>query len=271
MKNEFLIGADGTIWPHIGRLSTPQCDTLISGEGFIRVAVDDDSMFIRLNADVVSEKAVGQLLFDVLDRRQRPVELSWFDNGWHTSVFAEQSGFVRKLNELTVPTAEGYRVSAQAFATLCDDNPFAPLVAKWREESGAGDVAGYLGMFPKTLRNRFFVLDLAADKHRLTFDRVGFGFPLLSDEWAAQCAGAPIEEQADYAYACAVARAYRQVGCSLEPLWEHVEAAIDVPGRGPTPVRYQRLIMPVCGAGEQVKLLGTTFLDPNVSIPSGSQ
>lgn len=266
MAKEFLIGADGVVWPGGGRLGEAQCERLISNSGFIKVHLQGASVAVRLNADVVSGTAVGQLLFDLLELKPQRVELSWFDAGWHAKEFLDTQGLVKKLTELTVPAAPTYRVTAHDLFQLPDANLFAPLLANWRAQGGGGDAAEYLDSFPDLLRERFFLLDLDADRNRLTFDRVGLGFPLLSNAWAASCGGAPFEEQADYAYACAVARAYRQVGRLREPLWEHVEASIDVPQRGPCPVRYQRLILPILGGEGTMQLLGTTFLDSGVKI-----
>ena len=264
MMNEFLIGADGVIWPGGGLLNQAQCERLISTSGFIKVDVRKTSVAVRLNADVVSETAIGQLLFDLVEFKPRRVELSWFDAGWHAEAFMGVCGLTKKLAELTVPLAPTYCATEHNLVQLPDANLFAPLFAIWRAQGGSGDTARYLDSFSDVLRERFFLLDLAEDRHHLTFDRIGFGFPLLDNTWAAQCGGAPFEQQADYAYACAVAEAYRQVGRQSEPLWQHVQASIDVPQRGLCPVRYQRLILPILGDRDRIQLLGTTFLDPSV-------
>lgn len=268
MRTEFLIDADGMLWPDAGSLGLSQHQRLVSEHGFIRVHQQVSSIAVSLNADIVSDVAIGKLLFALLEVRPSRVELSWFDTGWHTKAFVQTRGLAEKLAELTAPSSQTYRAAARDLARLPTDNPFANIFAAWRAHAGKVDAAFYLDLFPDVLRERFFVLDLAANRSQLTFDCVGFGFPLLSNDWAANCAGAPFEHQADYAYACAVARAYRQVGRQSEPLWEYVQAAIDVPLRGHCPVRYQRLILPILGENDTMKLLGTTFLDPSIKISS---
>jgi hypothetical protein len=209
MRTEFLIDADGMLWPDAGSLGMSQHQRLISERGFIRVSQKASSIAVYLNADIVSEVAIGKLLFALLEVRPHRVELSWFDTGWHTTEFVQTRGLAEKRAELTAPSAPAYRAAMRDLARLPDDNPFAPVFAAWRENVGKVDAAFYLDRFPDVLRERFFLLELASDRTQLTFDRVGLGFPLLSNDWAANCGGAPFEHQADYAYACAVARAYQ--------------------------------------------------------------
>ena len=265
MTVAYLISPQGEFLP---AAATVASDSPALTEGSVHVAQTRGSCRIRLHRGAVTEEAICELNFWMAYVSPAPIALSWFEpeeGRWRSQVLRTRSAACRKLLELTTPLPKHF-VSLPHDPQLLDRaSPFAPLLAAWRANSGALALPAYVEHLTGPLRDRFYLVKLESDDTSLTMQSAGGGCPLVSRTWAATCAGAQMEDQADVRYAVAVARTYRAAAQTDTPIWHDISTDMDLIGRGPQRAQYQRLVLPLKDRHGGRWVLGATFLDPTIA------
>ena len=222
---------------------------------------------ILFHRHAVTEAALCELQFWLAGTALSPIMLSWYEpveQDWQHQILRTRDAVGRKLLELTTPEPKHFVSLARDPADLDVGNPFAPLFDVWRKNAGALQLPDYGEHLTGPLHNRFYLVKLGPDGTSLNMHLAGHGCPLVNSNWASNCAGTQMEDQADVPYAVAVARVYRQVAQTGEPAWTDISADMDLIGQGPQRAHYQRLLLPLNDRQAGRWVLGATYIDCGV-------
>jgi hypothetical protein len=232
--------------------------------GFIGLAVDRQSVRIRLRPALVRPAALGALYLCLHQYAPERVVVTWHNRGWQHEIMGwSRDGWRRMTRLLEVPEFPTREFSRDNISLdrLAPENPLRYLL----EDAArlAGIVANPAQMLPPPLKDRYI---LVTEDCRRELRVADFGCTMMSrsPRWRSQAHGRRIEDQPDWNYGQWVADAYRDACHRGEPLLEEVAAVIEWPELGKFSHAYWRLIIPRIEPGLPTRILGVTMDNGNV-------
>ena len=276
----FVFDDQGEMWDAKSRRLAEVLQASLTGEelltyvirnlGFVAVSESGGSVRLRLRPKVVSQAALGALLYWLHDQHIDRMLLSFLDNEWtHELVGSRQEAARRLLARVHFKPEDrdGDFLNKQLpLQELPGASPLRALLDVWSDHSGRFDGERIYPLLDKALNGRFVLFEANASSPTVYVKDVGQGLGRSGGYWLTRSKGLRVEDQPDYAYGKWVAEAYRDVLASREPLLDDVDAVITWPQQPRVSYRYRRLIVPFEGASASTLLLSATVIDPDISL-----
>jgi len=173
------------------------------------------------------------------------------EGSWKTELAASPDQAIARLAWLCAPPTatpashEQYLVTPRDLDRIIADehHPFRPLVQKWRMCFAEFDGTVIPFAAERSLLSRLMIVSVKRSNVEPMFRFIGDGFTYLGQEYFLTAVGQPVRNQPDKEYGDWVAAFYQEVGLSLRPRYDHVDAAIKKSYRGPRTI-YERLLLP---------------------------
>jgi hypothetical protein len=238
--------------------------------GFIAVTDNNGSLRLQLRPAIVSQMALGGLLYWLHDRAIERVLISYLDGEWSHELMRSREDAVRRLL-VRVPfrptDREGdFLHMPRSLQDLSHASPLRAVLNAWAECGGKFDFERIHPVVQKALNGRFVLFEAPPDSPAVHVKDVGGGLGKSAEYWLSRTKGLRVEDQPDYAYGKWVAEACRQVLITREPSFEDVDAVITWPQQPRISYRYRRLLVPFEGERDSTLVLSATVIDPDVNL-----
>jgi hypothetical protein len=270
----------GELWDAKSRTLAESLQASLSGEdllsyvvrnlGFIAIADNNGSLRLRLRPAVVSQMALGALLYWLHDRVVERALISFLDGEWTHELVASRDDAVRRLLARVKVNLEDRRGDflnqPRPLHALQPSSPLRGLLEAWANCEGKYDSERLHPVIQKSVNGRFVLVEASPSSADLFIKDVGGGLGDFGKYWLSRTIGLRVEDQPDYAYGKWVAGPYRQVLSTGEPSLEDVDAVITWPQQPRISYRYRRLVVPFNGTRDSMLLLGVTLVDPNIDL-----
>lgn len=280
VTQSFVFDDQGEMWDAKSRRLAEVLQATLPGEellsyvirnlGFVGVSESNGSVRLRLRPAVVSQAALGALLYWLHDRRIDRMLLSFLDGEWtHEMVRTSEEAVRRVLAHARFKPVDrdgDFLHQQRALQELPNASPLRALLDVWSDHSGRFDGDRIYPLLDKALNGRFVLFQANANSPTLYVKDVGSGLGQSGGYWLTRTKGLRVEDQPDYAYGKWVAEAYRDVLETREPLLDDVDAVITWPQQPRVSYRYRRLIVPFDGGSTSTLLLSATIIDPDISL-----
>jgi hypothetical protein len=200
--------------------------------------------------------------------------LKHLDTEWHSEIFASADSTVARLRELctnaTVDpgSTERFHVEPQdPNALLRDiDNPLRRLTQKWRASFGQFDSTVISFAIQHGLLARLMIAGMGEHDSDPVFRFIGADFTSLGSTFPFEGIGRPLTDLPDKDYGGWITEFYKAVAAGGQPRYDLVTAAIRTPaGPTPSPVRYERLLLPWKSGSEGVLVTLLSKKSPPIS------
>jgi hypothetical protein len=243
---------------------------VIRNLGFIAVTENSGSLRLQLRPAIVSQTALGGLLYWMHDRAIERVLISALDEEWSHELVASRDEAVRRLLarvRFSPADRDGDFLSRpRPLHQLQRSSPLRAALDAWSATQGRYDPEVIRPSLQKALDDRFVLIDAPSGSRNLLINDVGSGLTRLAEYWLSRARGLRVEDQPDYAYGKWVAQLYQQALSCGEPLLEDVDAVVMWPGQPRQSYCYRRLILPFKRRDGSSVLLGTTLRDPGIDL-----
>ena len=270
----------GELWDAKSRTLAESLQASLSGEDllsyvvrnldFIAIADNNGSLRLRLRPAVVSQMALGALLYWLHDRVVERALISFLDGEWTHELVASRDDAVRRLLARVKHKAADrdgdFLDRPRPLHELPDGSPLRAVLNAWADCRGRFDAERLRPVIQRALNGRFVLFEATPYSPSLHVKDVGAGLSKSAEYWLSRTKGLRVEDQPDYAYGKWVAEAYRQVLSTGEPSLADVDAVITWPQHPRIGYRYRRLLVPFEAQRDSTLVLSATVIDPDVNL-----
>jgi len=280
-----LIDDKGEAWPagsgelprRLGR-SPPEFDFVghaVRNLGFVLLRQRGQSMHLSFRPALMTPPTLGTLFYRLAEAMPERLLLSYLESDWRHEMMRSAHEAMLRLEDL-VYASSGWRPASNYLVQRHPLLPrkhsalqsLGPLLAIWYVTSGVwtDNVRDLLATLD--LLDRAVVLQNPARSSRLVFDYRGASFSFYPKCWNLLAIGRDLEDQPDRDYGVRTAQAYREALDEGEPRFEAVDAVIRAPDNRARRSRYDRLILPWRGSGNERFLTGVSVLRATYQLQS---
>lgn len=274
-----LIDDRGEVWPSDSRrlreaFDSPYSDGefvayAVANLGFAVVSGNGGSMRVRMRPSIVSEATWATVRQRLLAPGVDRVALTWLDEDWRDEILQPRSPAVGRIERLLADARRArpgdYLARLVPTERLHAASPLGHLVRNWPEFVQPSAQAALRALLCATLGDRY-VVTRRNGSGRVLFQEFGAALYPWYETWRTCAVGAPIEEQPDRDYGHWVAAAYRAALDADRPMIAEVDTVVRWPHAGRQRLRYQRVLVPLHGAGDPPMLLGGSLLDNRIDL-----
>jgi hypothetical protein len=280
MMQTYLFDDKGELWDGKSRKLAEALHASLSSEdllkyvvrnlGFIAVTENNGSLRLQLRPTIVSQVALGGLLYWMHDRAVERVLISCLDEEWSHELVRTREEAVRRL--LTKVRRDGedrrgdFLNQPRPLHDLPDTSPLRAVLNAWAECDGVYDHKRLLPVLQNATNGRFFLVEAAASSPSIMIRDIGNGFTRDAGYWLGRTVGHRVEDQPDYAYGKWLAEVYGKVVTSRAPSLDDVDAVITWPQQPRISYRYRRLVVPFETGKDSTLLLSATLIDPAIDL-----
>src|SRR5215467_72046 len=154
------------------------------------------------------------------------------------------------------PPSRRFLAEPRDFSKLAQDpdNPFSPMVHKWRMSFGFFDSTVIAFAIKQQLLSRMMIIGVTPHRVDPIFRFIGDGFPWTDHDYKMGAIGRRIEEQPDKEYGAWVSEFYKFSAQTGQPRYDFVTAEIQRwPGKSESYVtHYERLLLPWKTPSEEI-------------------
>lgn len=245
-------------------------DYCVRNLGFIAFRRLEGNCQVRLRPAKVSKVALA-LLFQLLgDERPERVVLSREESQPADQLIRDWRHAVHSIGATVGAAQDGI---GEAFLRATRDlrqldarDTLGGMFSRWRERAGQVDVSAIPALVGEGLLSRHIVVERPADRGGLTLRSLGAGFLTVDNALYAHGPATNVEHHPDYYYGQWVSELYRAAFERCEPMLDDVDAFIARPREGRQRVRYRRLVVPIRGRDDSMRLLGASVLDSSIDL-----
>jgi hypothetical protein len=230
--------------------------------GFIKFQMLDDSIIeIELHPRNVELPALLAVQQQLLLCRVNLFRIRYFETCWHSEITFTAERAMSYLAELcspifAAPPSGRFIAEPRGFSRLVEepDNPFCPMVQKWRMSFGYFDSSVISFAIKQQLLSRMMIIGVTPHRTDPIFRFIGDGFPWTDSNYKMGAIGRRIDEQPDKEYGAWVSEFYKFTAQTGQPRYDFVTAAMQRwPGKSQTYItRYERLLLPWKTPSEEV-------------------
>jgi hypothetical protein len=280
MMQTYLFDDKGELWDgksrklaeilHASLSSADLLKYVVRNLGFIAVTDNNGSLRLQLRPAIVSQMALGGLLYWMHDRPIERVLISSLGEEWSHELVRTRKEVVRWL--LTKVRRDGedrrgdFLNQPRPLHDLPDTSPLRAVLNAWAECDGVYDQNRLLPVLQNATNGRFFLVEAAASSPSIMIRDIGNGFTRDAGYWLGRTIGHRVEDQPDYAYGKWLAEVYGKVVTSRAPSLDDVDAVITWPQQPRISYRYRRLVVPFETGKDSTLLLSATLIDPAIDL-----
>lgn len=274
-----VLDDQGRLWPGESRQLREAFDSPYSGGEFIEYAVKNlgfiainaygSSCQLRMRPRFVTRRALESLAAWWRRTKNDRVVLTVFDGEWKDE-FVLARKFDERLEKLFL---EGERERPSDFLnrqikadTLRRKPLLADIFETWPHLVSSYEADVLMRLLRSAFDDRYVLVRRQEEQDRLYFKEFGDRMFPHYETWRQCAVGAPIEEQPDRAYGRWVAQTYRGSMATNEAKLEAVDTIVRCPVRGPTRLRYMRMILPLGESSSGNVFFGGSFDDSTVDL-----
>lgn len=235
--------------------------------GFALLRQRGRSIHLSLRPALIAPATLGTLFYRLAEAMPERLLLSYLQSSWQHEVMRSAHEAMLRLEDLVCATSR-WRPGSNY---LVQRHPLQPRKHSALQSLGPLLAIWYLtgGRWTDQLRDLLATLDLLdkavvlhnpARSSRLVFDYRGAGFSFYPRCWNLLAVGRDLEDQPDRDYGVRTAQSYREALQENEPRFEAVDAVIRAPGNSARRSRYDRLILPWRGSGNERFVTGVSVL-----------
>jgi hypothetical protein len=284
MAGTLLFDDQGEMWDAKSPLLADALHASLSGEellkyvvrnlGFIAVTENGGSLRLQLRPAIVSQTALGALLYWLHDQTVERAMISLLDRDWTHELVRTREAIVRRLLacvKVDLEDRQGdFLNRPRPLHALQRSSPLRALLDIWAESAGTYDKERLGPLLQEALNGRFVLFEASAGSGRVYVRDVGQGLGKSGGYWLSRTKGLRVEDQPDYAYGQWVVKAYRQVLETREPSLDDVDAVIAWPHQPRVSYRYKRLVVPFEAGDRSTLLLSATVIDTDINLRLGA-
>jgi hypothetical protein len=202
------------------RDSNPDYDAAsfaVKNLGFIKFQILDDSIIeIELHPRNVELPALLAVQQQLLSSRVNLFRIKYFETSWRSEITFTAERAISQLAELfspvfAAPPSRRFLAEPRDFSRLAQDpdNPFSPMVHKWRMSFGFFDSTVIAFAIKQQLLSRMMIIAVTPHRADPIFRFIGDGFPWTDYDYKIGAIGRRIEEQPDKEYGAWVSEFYK--------------------------------------------------------------
>ena len=230
--------------------------------GFIKFQILDDSIIeIELHPRNVELPALLAVQQQLLSSRVNLFRIKYFETSWRSEITFTAERAISQLAELcspvfAAPPSRRFLAEPRDFSKLAQDpdNPFSPMVHKWRMSFGFFDSTVIAFAIKQQLLSRMMIIAVTPHRADPIFRFIGDGFPWTDHDYKMGTIGRRIEEQPDKEYGEWVSEFYKFSAQTGQPRYDFVTAEIQRwPGKSESYItHYERLLLPWKTPSEEI-------------------
>ncbi|HZT47042.1 MAG TPA: hypothetical protein VFA64_03645 [Hyphomicrobiaceae bacterium] len=280
MMQTFLFDDMGDMWDAKSRSLAEALGASLSADqlakyavrnlGFIAASDNDGSISLRLRPAVVSQTALGALIYWLHDRPVERVLISCLDGEWSHELVSSRDETVRRLlshAKVDMSDRQGdFLRRPRPLADLPHTSPLRALLEAWNQSGGRFDRERLNRVLDTALRKRFLLVEGSATSSHMLVKEIGTGFENTAVRWLSPIKGLRVEDQPDYAYGQWISSIYREAAAKSVPTLEDVDAVIRWPEHPRVSYRYQRLMVPFEASDDSTLVLGVTLPESTIDL-----
>ncbi len=274
MSDGVLIDDKGQAWPE----GSPELARRIGGGpaagpseralrefGFIHLRRQHGGVRVALRAGAFTAAALAGLLYVLRDLRPRHVLLAVLrSDGWsyamHVSLWELAGRLETLLNEAPAPPAPWVAIEHDlATVSLPSYARVRPLVELWRSSRGRLGADRLRAVTALGLGDRTLLARRPAGASRLAIEHFGAAITVLRPCESLLAIGRDIEDIPDRDYGVWAARFYHETLALGHPRFQSVRAELGASDGTTLRARYDRLLVPWRGAGEEHFVMGISI------------
>lgn len=275
MRDGILIDESGETWPdnscalaqHLG-YRDPDFDLpayTVRNLGFIHLRVQESGARVALRAGRFSLVTLTAALYTLLERRPERIVLATFSgDDWSYEMFTSLGSFAERTEDLAagepVAPRRPWHAAEKDLAALSAPilTRLLPLVRLWK--ASRGRLSGELDAVLVTagLLNRAVVVRQLPSS-RLVYEHFGSAFKMMLPCESFLKIGRDIDDLPDRGYGRWVAEHYAEALVGRRLRLDGVRATMRTSDAATIRVRYDRLLMPWRGGGNDLFLLGVSI------------
>jgi hypothetical protein len=237
--------------------------------GFISLRLRPQGLVLSFRRGLARPQTMADAIRLLLELPDQRIVLSFLDLDWQHRVCRGPAEAIDELIGLLQGShEEGRSFLCRAMDTGClsERSQFAHVLRFWGNHPAAFDHQNIGRVLQGPLRGRYLVVAAVGDQETLMIEHWGEGLGSYDPTWARRARGVPLRDQPDYRYGCAAAEAYATALRHGMPVLEDVDAIVTKPRKASVRLRYKRLILPFRRTDGEVRLLGTSLLDPAIDL-----
>jgi hypothetical protein len=282
--SDLVIDEDGQPWeiddPDLQqRLSTTlRRETLkkyvIVNLGWIGVRTTRAAFHVRCRPSLVTDAAVGALLFEVHERPDASIMLEFLREAWCSTLIRDRRMFVSYLASIIA----GERQSScppdsRLLHRLTDRSasPFKAGLAEAVREAGESmsDMSNAKRVFDWLFNGRWALHTLDTERGHSIIEDLGNRYTPFNPKWLATAHGQSLCAYGDEAYGLWIADLQRSASESGDATFDDVDAIVAFPGIGDTRLRYSRMTVPMRRPDGRRFLLSAAVSNSRINLRQG--
>jgi hypothetical protein len=234
--------------------------------GYVMIVGGAAFMRIRLRPAFVGHRTLATLLAHVAHHPYSRTAISHFDGAWHHALCGDARALRRRLLDVVETTEDSsperpFIAVRRAIAGVLREpnDPFAPVLRRWLDDSHPDGLANFLDSC--RLFDRAMIVERQPDTGHFVFKHSGHRIRLYKPSWAGNAIGRLVQDQPDRVYGEWIAEACRAVDDRQVPRYELVTARVSHSAETPRQWRYERLMLPWRGSDGRRLVVSVSLRD----------
>jgi hypothetical protein len=277
----FYIDDHGELWPEhspslLANVGThrPLADVrpiLEQTLGFIHFKRDRTGLHIRLRPEMVTQRALAGLLYQVFDFEHLTVLMSAYSGkSWQHEILRGRRSVLDRINAMIEDHERTIGAEARRFISKpigSDASAFTLSQAAVRAVLlHMPDIEAMSPVLDALFAQRYTIAEKLNDNGPIIIRKMGEGYRAFDPSWFDSVVGRSMDEYADQAYGRWVADTYEAAIRDGQPAYHDVDAFIHWPGTKAVRSRYKRLVVPMIRSNGQRLLAAATMSDASIDL-----